>query len=96
MHSQASCTIIDVSLARNMAGVYPLGAVGGSWQTKGEMDEKDETALPKNKTKADNIGEVMLSTDDVGKSRDSCELEGKISKESDGPVYGTENEAEVY
>ena len=61
------------------------------------MDEKNETALPKNKTKADNIGEAMLSTDDVGKSRDSCVLERrKISEELDGPVYGTENEADVY
>ena len=52
-----------------MAGVHPLGAVGGSWQTKGEMDGKDETAHPKNETKADNVGQAM------SRSRDHCELE---------------------
>ena len=52
------------------------------------MDGKDETVLAKEKAKADNIGDAMLSVDDVGKSPDYCELERKkkISKELDGPV----------
>ena len=59
------------------------------------MCGKDETALPQEKVKADSVGDAMLSVDDVCKSRDCCELERKkISKESDGSVYGTENEAD--
>ena len=58
------------------------------------MGGKDETALPKEKVEADSVGGAMLSVDDVGMSRDRCELERtKISKVSDGSVHKTENEA---
>ena len=76
-----------------MAGVCPLGAVGVSWHTKREMDGKDETALWLAKTNL--VGDARLSVDDVGKSLNHGEIERKkISKESDAPVYGAENEAE--
>ena len=83
---------INVFFARS------LTAVGVPWQEVKEAKAggKDETASPKGESKADSIGDTMLSVDNVGKNQDCCEL-GKtmIGKESDGSHCGTENEAEA-
>ena len=56
---------------------------------------KTKQRLQKWESKADSIGDSMLSVDNVGKNQGCCEL-GKtmIGKESDGSDYWTENEAE--
>ena len=48
---------------------------------------KDETASPKGESKADSIGDAVLTVNNVGKSQDGCELG------SGGSVYETGNKA---
>ena len=57
---------------------------------------KDETALPKEESKVHSICDAMLTVDNVVKTQNGCELEGKkISKGSVGYVYEIDNKAAI-
>ena len=48
---------------RSVSGIRPRGSVGASWRTRKEAKTggKDETALPKEKVKADSIADAVLA-----------------------------------
>ena len=55
--------------------------VGVAWQAMKEAKAggKDETSPPTGESKADSVGDTMLSVDNVGKNQDCCEL-GRMKK----------------